>query len=144
MEVHCHDIQDGSGNPLTVAWFLMQQVGSPFTYREDVKPEDILGMCLVLSQLHSDGCVHGDVRFRNFVKFFVESKAVYRLVDLRTVGLRSTSGIKDDFRMLFESVKMDFDEELLLAYADSLFKGHLSETDRCQVIIKLVQGLIIV
>ncbi len=106
------------GVALYVAWFIMDNIGLMFKFREEVNARNLLGMCLSLGALHCVGILHGDARYRNVVVVGDQ----YRWVDLREMKMCSVQGICSDFNELFKSVKKSVASETLETYARQAYQ----------------------
>lgn len=121
-----------------IAWFVMDKVGHPFKYVEDIQTTEYAGLFMSLSSLHACGIVHGDARFRNVVKY----AGSYAWIDMRTQQTFTSIGIKKDLCALFKSLKMSIPaEQALDAYAERAFTNAWSSAERNSAVADLVNAM---
>ncbi len=107
------------------AGYLMEFVGIPFCYREEVLCNDIKCILRNLANMHSAKVLHGDTRFRNIVK----CGNAYRWIDFSNSVPISSGGIKDDIKIFLESVNTAYDDTRLSYYAKKCYEGKFSSVE---------------
>jgi len=95
--------------------YLIDEVGEPIDQGKKAQADEILK---ALRQLHCAGCVHGDCRLNNLIRF--ENKLLW--IDLKGTKAFLPTNIAEDIQQLCRSMGLqERNQEVLRAYANDVY-----------------------